>query len=65
MIALLPLARIAMPESNIQKYALLCLRAAAECRKLAADVPDPDLRVHFLCMASRWTELAHQPRVIH
>ena len=33
---------------NVQKYALLCLRLAAKCRGLAADVPEPDLRVHFL-----------------
>ncbi len=50
---------------NVQKYALLCLRLAAECRGLAADVPEPDLRVHFLRMASIWTELADQPRILH
>jgi hypothetical protein len=54
-----------MPEFNVHKYTLLCLRLAAECRNLAVDVPEPDLRAHFLYMASRWTELAHQPRLLH
>jgi hypothetical protein len=49
-------------ESNrIQKYTLLCLRVAAEFRKLAEDVPTPELRARFLHMASTWTELADQP----
>jgi hypothetical protein len=39
-------------ESNrVKKYTLLCLRVAAECRKLAEDVPTPELRAHFLNMA--------------
>jgi hypothetical protein len=54
-----------MSEFNVQKYALMCRRLAAECRGLAADVPEPDLRAHFLRLASRWTELADQPRVLH
>ena len=55
-----------MSESdNIKKYALACMRLAADCRNLAADVPEPDLRAHFLRMASMWTELAVQPRVLH
>jgi hypothetical protein len=54
-----------MPEFDVHKYTLLCLRLAAECRNLAVDVPEPDLRAHFLYMAGRWTELAHQPRVLH
>ena len=54
-----------MSEFNIQKYALMCLRLAAECSNLAADVPEPDLRAHFLHMASRWMELADQPRVLN
>jgi hypothetical protein len=54
-----------MPEFNAQKYTLLCLRLAAECRNLAADVPEPDLRANFLYMASRWMELADQPRVLN
>jgi hypothetical protein len=54
-----------MSEFKVQKYALMCTRLAAECRSLAADVPEPDLRAHFLDMASMWTELADQPRVLH
>ena len=54
-----------MSEINVQKYSLLCRRLAAECRDLAADVPELDLREHFLRMASTWTELADQPRVLH
>ncbi len=54
-----------MCKFNVKKYTLLCLRLAAECRGLAADVPEPDLRVLFLRMASTWTELADQPRVLH
>jgi len=54
-----------MSEFYVQKYALPCLRLAAECRGLAADVPEPDLRAHFVQMASLWTELAHRPRVLH
>jgi hypothetical protein len=54
-----------MHEFNVQKYALMCMRLAAECRGLAADVPEPDLRAQFLRMAGTWTELAKQPRVLH
>jgi len=54
-----------MSEFNVRKYTLLCMRFAKECEGLAADVPEPDLREHFLCMASIWTELAVQPRVLH
>jgi hypothetical protein len=54
-----------MSEFNVKKYALLCRLLAAECRGLAADVPEPDLRANFLRMASIWTELADQPRVLH
>jgi hypothetical protein len=54
-----------MSEFNVQKYAVLCRRLAAECSDLAADVPEPDLRAHFLRMASIWTELADQPRVLN
>ena len=52
----------AMFKSN---YIIMCLRLAADCRNLAADVPEPDLRAHFLHMASMWVELADQPRVLH
>ena len=54
-----------MSEFNVQKYTLLCRRLAAECSDLAADVPEPDLRAHFLRMARIWTELADQPRVLN
>jgi hypothetical protein len=54
-----------MSEFNFQKYELLCLRLAAECRGLAADVPEAGLRAHFIRMASMWTELADQPRILH
>jgi hypothetical protein len=54
-----------MSEFNVQKYALLCLRLAAECRGLAADVPEPSLRAHFIRMASMRTELADQSLVLH
>jgi hypothetical protein len=51
--------------NGVQKYALMCMRLAAECRSLAADAPELDLSAHFLHMASMWTELAVQPRVLH
>jgi hypothetical protein len=54
-----------MSEFNVQKYALMCMRLAAECRGLAADAPEPDLRAQFLRLASMWTEIADQPRVLH
>jgi hypothetical protein len=54
-----------MCEFNVKKYELLCMRLAAECRGLAADVPEPGLRAHFIRMAGMWTELADQPRVLH
>ena len=53
-----------MSEFKFQKYALMCMRLAAECRGLAANVPEPDLRAHLLHMASMWTELADQPRAL-
>jgi hypothetical protein len=46
-------------------HARACMRMAAECRGLAADVPDPGLRARFLHMASMWTELAEHSRVLH
>jgi hypothetical protein len=54
-----------MSEFKFQKYELMCMPLAAECRELAADVPEPDLRAHLLHMAGMWTELADQPRVLH
>ena len=43
---------------DLQKYALECMRLAAQCRNQAADAPTPRLKVHFLRMASTWEELA-------
>ena len=58
--------RSAMSETdNVRNHALMCMRLVAECRGLAADVPEPDLRAHFLHMAGMWVELALQPRVLH
>jgi hypothetical protein len=54
-----------MSEFNVHKYELMCMRLAAECRGLAANVPEPGQRAHFLRLASMWTELADQPRVLH
>jgi hypothetical protein len=55
-----------MSESdNVQEHSLACMRMAADCRDLAADVPEPDLQAHFLALARMWTELADQPRVLH
>jgi hypothetical protein len=54
-----------MSELKFQQYGLMCMRLAAECRGLAAAVPEPDLKARFLHMASMWTELADQPRVLH
>jgi hypothetical protein len=50
---------------DVKKYGQLCLRLAAECRDLAADAPEGDLTALFLRMASTWTELSDQPRVLH
>jgi hypothetical protein len=36
-----------MSEFNVKKCAILCRRFAAECRDLAADVPEPDLSVRL------------------
>ena len=55
-----------MSESlHVDKHTLMCLRMAAECKNLAADVPDRDLRARYLCMSRRWTQLAVTPRVLH
>jgi hypothetical protein len=50
---------------NMETFGLMCRRLAAECRVLAADVPEADLRVHFLRMAGMWEKLADQPRILH
>ena len=48
-----------MPEPN-HNYALMCLRLAADCHWLAAEVP-MHLRAHYVLMADVWTELANHP----
>jgi hypothetical protein len=50
---------------QVKKYTILCLRLAAECKNLAADVPEPDLRARFLHMANMWGELAGQARILN
>ena len=47
------------------KHKIMCMRLAAECRGLAADAPEPDLKVHFLRLANSWEEIADRPRVLH
>ena len=57
-----------MSESKcVQKYVLMCLRLASECKGIAAAVPEPELNAHFLRLARKWTELADQSqsRVLH
>ena len=54
-----------MSKFDVKKYRQLCLRLAAECRDLAADAPEGDLTALFLRMASTWTELSDQLRVLH
>ncbi len=50
-----------MSVSNNQlKHDLECLRLAADCRQLASDIADPDLRSHFLRMAEVWTNLSNR-----
>ena len=50
---------------NFLKHELECVRLAAECRGLAADVPEADLKAHFLRQADRWEEMADRPRILH
>jgi hypothetical protein len=51
--------------ANFLKHKLTCVRLAAECRALAADAPEPDLKTHFLRLAAKWEEIADRPRVLH
>ena len=50
---------------NFLKHKIMCMRLAAECRGLAADAPEPDLKAHFLRLATSWEEIADRPRVLH
>jgi hypothetical protein len=43
---------------DFKKYALECVRLAAQCRDQAAVASTPGLRAHFLHMAGKWEELA-------
>jgi hypothetical protein len=43
--------------SYIRKHALLRLRLAAECRGIAAEVQQPELRAQFLSVTSEWNDL--------
>lgn len=51
--------------SDLTKYALLCLRLAAECRGIAAGVQEPELRAHFLHVAGMWNDLADHRLTLH
>ena len=54
-----------MSDLKLQKYTLMCVRMAADCRNLATNAPESDLREHFLLLANMWMELAVQPRALH
>jgi hypothetical protein len=54
-----------MSSNHVPKCALMYLRLASECSDLAANVPEPELRAHFLRIAIMWTELADQACVLH
>lgn len=48
-----------MSESDyLRRHALECMRLASDCRQLAADAHSPELRSHFLRMATVWTTRA-------
>ena len=51
--------------SSTIKYALLCLRLAAECRGIAAGVLAPELKAGFLQAANAWTDLADRGPILH
>ena len=50
---------------SADKYALMCLRLAAECRSVAAVVPGRDLKARYLRLARKWGELAEQSSASH
>jgi hypothetical protein len=50
---------------NFLKHKIRCMRLAAECRGLAADAPEAELKAHFLRLADSWEEIADRPRVLH
>ena len=45
---------------NLRKHALECLRLAADCMQLVADLQSPTLQRHFLRMAREWTTRAER-----
>jgi hypothetical protein len=48
-----------MSESDYsRKYALECMRMAADCMQLAGDVQNPASQSHFVRIARTWSELA-------
>ncbi len=50
-----------MTKPNDEKqYALACLRLAADCRGMAADVTAPDLKARLLRQAGDWEALANK-----
>ena len=44
--------------SRSRNFELECLRMAANCMNMAADVSDPALQAHYLQMAKLWPILA-------
>jgi hypothetical protein len=52
------LRRIASDSGHSEKYALECLRMAADCKQLAAETTDPTLTAHFVRMSEVWAGLA-------
>jgi hypothetical protein len=45
--------------------ALVCLRLAAECKGIAAQVREPELRARFLQAADESTDLADRGPILH
>jgi hypothetical protein len=43
---------------RLRKHSLACLRLAADCTQLAADVRRPAWQAHFMRMAEEWRSLA-------
>jgi hypothetical protein len=43
---------------NLRKRELECMRLAADCMELAAEIRNPALQSHFVRMANEWSTLA-------
>jgi hypothetical protein len=41
-----------------RKHSLMCMRLAADCTQLAADIHRPAWQAHFIRMAAEWRSLA-------